>query len=77
MKITYSNNMPLNLVDEIKDWLAADNFGTQANRLRSAAFCIMDEAPDTTGAEFVAACVSLGVNAGTAKNRWHEVKRQA
>lgn len=66
--------MIYNLTSDLADWLAADHMGTQANRLRCAAFCAMDEG--VTVIDFVAACVGLGVNAGTARNRWHEIRRQ-
>jgi hypothetical protein len=66
--------MIYDLTSDLAEWLAADHMGTQANKLRCAAYCAMDEG--VTVAEFVAACVALGVTAGTARNRWHEVCRQ-
>jgi len=62
------------LTTDIADWLAASQFGTQANQLRCAAMCAIEEG--VTVSEFVAACEALGVNPGTARNRWHEVRRQ-
>ena len=62
------------LIADIKAWCAADQFGTQANKLRCAAMCAMEDGH--TVSEFVEACVANGVNHGTARNRWHEVRRQ-
>jgi hypothetical protein len=65
--------MTYNLHVDVAAWLAADHYGTQANRLRCAAMCAMEE--NVTAAEFVDACRLQGVNHKTARNRWCEVAR--
>ena len=62
------------LAQDIRDWLGADHMGPLANQLRCAAMCAQEDGVQRK--DFVAACVSLGVNKGTAGNRWNEVKNQ-
>ena len=61
------------LTADVAAWLACDELGSQAAKLRNAAYCALEDSVSVS--DFVAACKANGVNAGTARNRWHEVWR--
>lgn len=58
------------LKKDIQDWLNAPAMGPMSNQLRSAAMCAAEDG--YTRKQFITACEEIGVNKGTAGNRWHE-----
>lgn len=62
------------LIDDVHNWLHPMYADSQANKLRCAAYCAMEDG--YTLDQFLAACVANGVVEGTARNRWHEVRRR-